>query len=129
MYKPRNKIKLNFRLSGEIQQKFTRADTLGDEYTAERIAEQIKKIHKAHAIIERFDEKKKSALVTTLKTEPTAAVSALTTPPSEHEHLITDMIRSRMQERGITTQAPAPKPTHSVATAFQKEKRCCHRQL
>ena len=44
VYKPQNKVKLKFRLSGEGQQKFTRADTLGADYTPERIAEQIAEI-------------------------------------------------------------------------------------
>ena len=44
VYKPSNKVKLKFRLSGDGQQKFTRADTLGADYTAERIAEQIAEI-------------------------------------------------------------------------------------
>lgn len=44
VYKPSNKIKLKFRLSGDGQQKFTRADTLGADFTPERIAEQIAEI-------------------------------------------------------------------------------------
>ena len=39
VYKPSNKVKLKFRLSGDGQQKFTRADTLGADYTVERISE------------------------------------------------------------------------------------------
>lgn len=41
VYKPSNKVKLKFRLSGKGQQRFTRADTLGENYTPESIAEQI----------------------------------------------------------------------------------------
>ena len=44
VYKPSNKVKLKFRLSGDGQQKFTRADTLGADFTPERIAEQIAEI-------------------------------------------------------------------------------------
>jgi len=33
VYKPSNKVKLKFRLSGDGQQKFTRADTLGADFT------------------------------------------------------------------------------------------------
>lgn len=116
VYKPQNKVKLKFRLSGEGQQKFTRADTLGEEYTAERIAEQIEQIQKAQAVIERLAEKKKPEKIVappqptvTPKTEPTATVIT-PTKPTEHGHLISDLIRSKMQERGIS-QAPAPKPT------------------
>ncbi len=116
VYKPQNKVKLKFRLSGEGQQKFTRADTLGEDYTAERIAEQIEQIQKAQAVIERLSEKKNPEKAVappkptvTPKTESTATVIT-PTKPTEHGHLISDLIRSKMQERGIS-QAPAPKPT------------------
>lgn len=58
VYKPSNKVKLKFRLSGEGQQRFTRADTLGEDYTAERIVEQIEQIQKSRGLIERLAEKK-----------------------------------------------------------------------
>ena len=88
VYKPQNKVKLKFRLSGEGQQKFTRADTLGDEYTAEKLAESIQQIQKAQAIMEKLSEKKKPekavtpAPVTVTKTEPIAAPP--TTPKTEY---------------------------------------------
>ncbi len=44
VYKPNNKYKLKFRMQG--QERFTRAETLGEEYTAEHIAEQIEQIQK-----------------------------------------------------------------------------------
>ena len=116
VYKPQNKVKLKFRLSGEGQQKFTRADTLGEDYTAERIAEQIEQIKKAKSAMERLAEKKNPEKAVeppkptvTPKTEPTVTVIT-PTKPKEHGHLISDLIRSKMQERGIS-QAPAPKPT------------------
>ncbi len=43
-YKPNNKYKLKFRMQG--QERFTRAETLGEEYTGGRITEQIKIIQK-----------------------------------------------------------------------------------
>ncbi len=58
VYKPQNKVKLKFRLKDEGQQKFTRADTLGEDYTPERIAEQIEHIQKALAVTDKFAEKK-----------------------------------------------------------------------
>ncbi len=58
VYKPNNKVKLKFRLKDEGQQKFTRADTLGADYTPERIAEQIEQIQKALAVTDKFVEKK-----------------------------------------------------------------------
>lgn len=121
VYKLQNKVKLKFRLSGEGQQKFTRADTLGENYTAEKIAEQIEQIQKAQAVLERLSEKKKpekpvaTAPVTTTKTKPTAEVSAPTTPPSESIHFIADTVLARMREKGITPPTPAPKPTQTVA--------------
>ena len=41
VYTPQNKVKLKFRLSGEGQQRFTRADTLGDEFEPKAITETI----------------------------------------------------------------------------------------
>jgi len=58
-YTPSRKVKLKFRLKDEGQQRFTRADTLGEDYTAERIAEQIEQIQKSRGLIERLAEKKK----------------------------------------------------------------------
>ncbi len=58
VYKPQNKVKLKFRLKDEGQQKFTRADTLGEEFTPERIAEQIEQIQKSQSTMERLSEKK-----------------------------------------------------------------------
>ena len=56
VYTPRNKVKLKFRLKDEGQQLFTRADTLGENYTPEIIAEQIAEIQKtkstAHNVLE-----------------------------------------------------------------------------
>ena len=44
VYTPKNKYKLKFKLSGDGQQRVTRADTLGADFTSERIAEQIAEI-------------------------------------------------------------------------------------
>lgn len=44
VYTPKNKYKLKFKLSGDGQQRFTRAETLGADYTPERITEQIAEI-------------------------------------------------------------------------------------
>ena len=56
VYTPRNKVKLKFRLKEQGQQRFTRADTLGGDYTPERLAEQIAERQKmqsaAHAVAE-----------------------------------------------------------------------------
>ena len=87
VYTPKNKYKLKFKLSGDGQQRFTRADTLGEDYTAERIAEQIEQIQKSQAVIDRLAEKKKPEKVVappkptvTPKTEPKPTVTASTKP-------------------------------------------------
>lgn len=97
VYKPQNKVKLKFRLSGEGQQKFTRADTLGDEYTTEKLAESIQQIQKAKSVMERLSEKKNPeksvtpAPVIAPKTELTAApqikpkTDYVYKPPTEEE--------------------------------------------
>ena len=86
VYKPQNKVKLKFRLSGEGQQKFTRADTLGDEYTAEKLAESIQQIQNAQAIMGSLSEKPASVTVTKSKPTATPPVTAPTkqiaTPPT-----------------------------------------------
>ena len=44
VYTPQNKYKLKFKLSGDGQQRFTRAETLGESFTVESITEQIAEI-------------------------------------------------------------------------------------
>ena len=84
VYKPSNKVKLKFRLSGEGQQKFTRADTLGEDYTAERIAEQIEQIQKAKSVMERLAEKKKpEKAVAPPKPAATAKIEPTATAPTK----------------------------------------------
>ena len=82
VYKPSNKVKLKFRLSGEGQQKFTRADTLGEEYTAERIAQSIEQIQKAQAIMERLAEKKKPEKTATPSKSTAAEPTIIPLPPT-----------------------------------------------
>ena len=94
VYKPQNKVKLKFRLKDEGQQKFTRADTLGEEYTAERIAEQIKQLQQGRAVLDRLAEKKKPETVA----PPTPVVTATITPnavkpvsmPEQTEHIVSE---------------------------------------
>ena len=49
VYTPQHKVKLKFKLSGEGQQRFTRADTLGDEFEPEAITETIETAQKKAA--------------------------------------------------------------------------------
>ena len=80
VYKPQNKVKLKFRLSGEGQQKFTRAETLGEDYTSERIAEQIaeiqEKLSAANVTPDMLTEPPKPVVP---KNEPKQTVTAPTT--------------------------------------------------
>jgi hypothetical protein len=72
VYKPYNKVKLKFRMEG--QQRFTRADTLGEEYAPERIAEQIEQIQRAKALMEKYKAPQPSVAPTQpiIPTEPKA---------------------------------------------------------
>ncbi|PWJ11946.1 Relaxase/Mobilisation nuclease domain-containing protein [Ruminococcus flavefaciens] len=55
-YTPQNKVKLKFRLSGEGQQRFTRADTLGDEFEPSAITETIDTAQKKAAAKEAMEK-------------------------------------------------------------------------
>jgi len=93
VYKPSNKVKLKFRLSGDGQQKFTRADTLGADFTPERIAEQIAEIQ----------EKLSAANVTPdMLIEPPKPVVPKTEPKPE-------------------PSAPIPQPTLTESKAPEKK--------
>ena len=65
VYKPSNKYKLKFRMNG--QERFTRAETLGEEYTAERIAEQIEVIQKVNRSKQHIAEMSKPRVADTPK--------------------------------------------------------------
>lgn len=56
VYKPSNKVKLKFKLSGEGQQRFTRADTLGDEFELSAITETIETAQKKAAAKEAMEK-------------------------------------------------------------------------
>ena len=56
VYKPQNKVKLKFKLSGEGQQRFTRADTLGDEFEPSAITETIETAQKKAAAEEGMEK-------------------------------------------------------------------------
>ena len=56
VYTPQNKVKLKFKLSGEGQQRFTRADTLGDEFEPSAITETIETVQKKAAADEAMEK-------------------------------------------------------------------------
>ncbi len=88
VYKPSNKVKLKFRLSGDGQQKFTRADTLGADYTVERISEQIaeiqEKLSAANVTPDMLIEAPKPVVPKT-EPKPTQTVTAPTKPKQSAE--------------------------------------------
>ena len=88
VYKPSNKVKLKFRLSGDGQQKFTRADTLGADYTVERISEQIaeiqEKLSAANVTPDMLIEPPKPVVPKT-EPKPTQTVTAPTKPKRSAE--------------------------------------------
>ena len=56
VYTPQNKVKLKFKLSGEGQQRFTRADTLGEEFEPSAITETIETAQKKAAAEEAMEK-------------------------------------------------------------------------
>ncbi len=112
VYKPQNKVKLKFRLTGEGQQKFTRADTLGEDYTAERIAEQIEQIQKAQTLMETLAKKKKPEKTVATPTPPKPA------EPTQSRRIVTEELLARVREQRAskeqtsypTATPPIPKP-------------------
>ncbi len=124
VYKPSNKVKLKFRLSGEGQQRFTRADTLGADFTAERISEQIaeiqEKLSAANISPEMLIEPPKPVAVPKTKPKPTPTVITPTnptvTPKSNTDRTVitVEEFLAPLYEKPTTTP-PAPKPTESQA--------------
>ena len=79
VYTPKNKYKLKFKLSGDGQQRFTRAETLGEGFTVESITEQIaeiqEKLSAANVTPDMLIEPPKPVVP---KTEPKQTVTAPT---------------------------------------------------
>ena len=88
VYTPKNKYNLKFKLSGDGQQKFTRADTLGADYTVERISEQIaeiqEKLSAANVTPDMLIEAPKPVVPKT-EPKPTQTVTAPTKPKQSAE--------------------------------------------
>ncbi len=89
VYTPKNKYKLKFKLSGDGQQRFTRADTLGADFTPERIAEQIaeiqEKLSTANVTPDMLIEPPKPVAVPKPEPKPTQTVTAPTKPKQSAE--------------------------------------------
>ena len=89
VYTPKNKYKLKFKLSGDGQQRFTRAETLGDGFTVERISEQIaeiqEKLSAANVTPDMLIELPKPVAVPKPEPKPTQTVTAPTKPKQSAE--------------------------------------------
>ena len=123
VYTPKNKYKLKFKLSGDGQQRFTRAETLGEGFTVESITEQIAEIQ----------EKRSAANVTPdMLIEPPKPVvpkpEPKPTPPKPAEpvqgrRLITEELLARVREQKAsqatqpTATTPKPDTDRTVITA------------
>lgn len=124
VYKPSNKVKLKFRLSGEGQQKFTRADTLGTDFTAERIAEQIteiqEKLSATNVTPEMLIEPPKQIAAPKTEPKPTPPKPA---EPVQSKRLISEEFLARVREQKTsqtpqpTATPPKPEPDRTVITA------------
>ena len=89
VYTPKNKYKLKFKLSGDGQQRFTRAETLGDGFTVESITEQIaeiqEKLSAANVTPDMLIEPPKPVAVPKPEPKPTQTVTAPTKPKQSAE--------------------------------------------
>ena len=88
VYTPQNKYKLKFKLSGDGQQRFTRAETLGEGFTVESITEQIaeiqEKLSAANVTPDMLIEAPKPVVPKT-EPKPTQTVTAPTKPKQSAE--------------------------------------------
>ena len=114
VYKPSNKVKLKFRLSGDGQQRFTRADMLGADYTPERITEQIaeiqEKLSAANITPDMLIEPPKQ--ITAPKTEP-KPIPPKPTEPVQNQRLISEEFLARVREQKAS-QTPQPTATQTA---------------
>ena len=89
VYTPKNKYKLKFKLSGDGQQRFTRAETLGEGFTVESITEQIaeiqEKLSAANVTPDMLIEPPKPVAVPKPEPKQTQAVNAPTKPKQSAE--------------------------------------------
>ena len=89
VYTPKNKYKLKFKLSGDGQQRFTRAETLGEGFTVESITEQIaeiqEKLSAANVTPDMLIEPPKPVAVPKHEPKPTKTVTAPTKPKQSAE--------------------------------------------
>lgn len=97
VYTPQNKVKLKFKLSGEGQQKFTRADTLGAEFEPEAITRMIDTAQKKAATDE-LKEKIFAARRARREAE-LALLNQSSAKPAEHKPTSTAPTESQAPEK------------------------------
>ena len=111
VYTPQNKYKLKFKLSGDGQQRFTRAETLGERFTVESITEQIaeiqEKLSAANVTPDMLIEPPKPVVP---KTEPTPITLPKPAEPVHGRRLITEELLARVREQKAS-QTPQPTAT------------------
>lgn len=115
VYKPNNKVKLKFRLSGEGQQRFTRADTLGDEFEPKAITETIETAQKKAAVEEAME--KFLAARRARRQAELALLNQSSAKPAEPKPTPTPAA----QPKPTIAEPTTPKPTESHATEKKED--------
>ena len=115
VYTPKNKYKLKFKLSGDGQQRFTRAETLGEGFTVESITEQIaeiqEKLSAANVTPDMLIEPPKPVAVPKPEPKPTPPKSA---EPVQGRRLITEELLARVREQKASQRSqPTATPPKS----------------
>ena len=108
VYTPQNKVKLKFKLSGEGQQRFTRADTLGEKFEPESIKATIERTLIKERIQNRFGKYFASP-----KTEPTSPATAAPKPTAPDKTVLTEDEFFALLDEKSEKAAPTTKPTES----------------
>ncbi|MBR1444453.1 MAG: relaxase/mobilization nuclease domain-containing protein [Firmicutes bacterium] len=108
VYTSQNKVKLKFKLSGEGQQRFTRADTLGAEFEPENIKATIERALIKERIQNRFGK-----YFAPPKIEPTPPATAPPKLTAPDKIVLTEDEFFALLDEKSEKAAPTPKPTES----------------
>ncbi|MBP3797400.1 MAG: relaxase/mobilization nuclease domain-containing protein [Ruminococcus sp.] len=109
VYTPQNKVKLKFKLSGEGQQRFTRADTLSEEFEPENIKATIDTAQKKAAAAEQVE--KFFAARRARRQAELALLNQSSAKPAEPKPTSTPTV----QPKPTIAEQTAPKPIESKA--------------
>ena len=110
VYTPKNKYKLKFKLSGDGQQRFTRAETLGEGFTVESITKQIAEIQEKLSAENVTPDMLIEPPKPVAKTEPKPTLPK-PAEPVQSKRLISEELLARVREQKAsqTPQQTAPK--------------------